>query len=206
MFLMIYFSPPKEGTVTDTDAREVTDLSEKLENIGEPIDIKDKCSNEINDKLAKDNDVPQDDKLTDTVIDSEEVELYNDDKENQEDDILIDDVEVEEMSKEMDSCLAQAWLSGDDEAFDQIIHLIMNENVLIDYQHSETKMTALIVAAARGNLTLTEQLVEFGAQIDIQDPKNKRDALGWAHHFGQDHVAVYLQSMFQEYQKSVIFV
>ncbi|XP_057292313.1 3'-5' RNA helicase YTHDC2-like [Hydractinia symbiolongicarpus] len=191
-------SPPKEGTVSDTDTREVTDLNEKLENIDETIDIKDKCSNEINDKLAKDNDVPQDDKLTDAVIDSEEVEAYNDDKEDEEDDILIDDVEVEEMSKEMDSCLAQAWLSGDDEAFDQIIHLIMNENVLIDYQHSETKMTALIVAAARGNLTLTEQLVEFGAQIDIQDPKNKRDALGWAHHFGQNHVAVYLQSLMSE--------
>jgi len=37
------------------------------------------------------------------------------------------------MSKEMDSALAQAWLNGDDEAFDQIIHLIMNENVNIDY-------------------------------------------------------------------------
>ena len=37
-------------------------------------------------------------------------------------------------------------------------------------------MTALIVAAARGNLALTEQLVELGANLDIRDPNNKRDA------------------------------
>lgn len=97
------------------------------------------------------------------------------------------------MSKEMDSALAQAWLNGDDEAFDQIIHLIMNENVNIDYQHSDTKMTSLIVASARGNLTLTEQLIELGAKLHIRDPNNNRDALDWANHFSQNHVVDYLK-------------
>lgn len=93
----------------------------------------------------------------------------------------------------MDSFLAQAWLNGDDEAFDQIIHLILNENVPVDYQHSETMMTSLIVASARGNLLLTEQLIELGAKIDIEDPKNNRNALDWAKHFNQESVAEYLQ-------------
>lgn len=96
----------------------------------------------------------------------------------------------------MDTALAQAWLNGDDEAFDQIIHLIMNENVNIDYQHSDTKMTSLIVAAARGNQTLTEQLIELGAKLDIRDPNNNRDALEWANHFNQNHVVDYLKGLF----------
>ena len=112
---------------------------------------------------------------------------------------LADEIDEQEEDKvvvyeEMDSCLAQAWLNGDDEAFDQIIQLIMNENMDIDYQHSETKMTALIVSAARGNLTLIEQLIELGANLDILDPKNNRNALEWAQHFNQNHVADYIQS------------
>lgn len=98
-----------------------------------------------------------------------------------------------DMSSEMDLSLAHAWLNGDDEAFDQIIHLIMNENINIDYQHSETKMTSLIVAAARGNLMLTKQLIELGAKQDIRDPKNNRDAMDWANHFNQKHVVDYLK-------------
>ena len=105
----------------------------------------------------------------------------------------IEDQEEQAISEEMDSCLAQAWLSGDDEAFDQIIHLILNENIPVDYQHSDTLKTSLIVAAARGNLQLTEQLIELGAKIDIVDPKNNRNAYDWAKHFNQDHVADYLQ-------------
>lgn len=114
----------------------------------------------------------------------------------------IEDVEEQEeeedkamVSEEMDSFLAQAWLNGDDEAFEQIIHLIMNEHMDIDYQHSETQMTALIVSAARGNLTLVEQLIELGSNLDIEDPKNNRNALEWARHFNQNHVADYIQSI-----------
>ena len=110
----------------------------------------------------------------------------------------INDINVGAMSEEMDSALAQAWLNDDDEAFDQIIHLIMNENVNIDYQHSETKMTSLIVAAARGNITLAKQLIELGAKLDIRDPKNNRDAMDWANHFNQAHIVEYLKGYSHE--------
>ena len=103
--------------------------------------------------------------------------------------------ERNQASMEMDAALAQAWLSGDDEAFDQIIHLIMNENVHIDYQHSDTKMTSLIVAAARGNLTLAEQLIELGAKLDLRDPNNNRNAYDWANHFNQNHVVDYIKGV-----------
>ena len=99
------------------------------------------------------------------------------------------------MSEEMDSALAQAWLNGDDEAFDQIIHLILNEHMDIDYQHSLTKMTALIVASARGNLALVEQLLELGADLNVQDPEKGRNAMEWARHFNQETVADFIQGM-----------
>lgn len=113
----------------------------------------------------------------------------------EEEDVIEEEEEDEVVYEEMDSCLAQAWLNGDDEAFDQIIQLIMNENIDIDYQHSTTKMTALIVSAARGNLMLIEQLIELGANLDIQDPKNNRNALEWAQHFKQTQAVEYIEGI-----------
>ena len=144
-------------------------------------------------KKNDDSEIVVTEKVEELRIDSDELRMG--DAETQHDD-SEDPTEDSTVCEEMDSCLEQAWLNGDDEAFDQVIHLVMNENINIDYQHAETKMTALIVAAARGNLTLVEQLVELGAKLDIQDPKNNRDALDWACHFNQDHVADHLQSMY----------
>ncbi|XP_066911197.1 3'-5' RNA helicase YTHDC2-like [Clytia hemisphaerica] len=159
------------------------------------------------DDLGEDEGIAEDlDKLD---IDGSDVDENDDEEDNEpigvdeedEDDAGDGDEQNEESkntsSKEMDTALAQAWLNGDDEAFDQIIHLIMNENVNIDYQHSDTKMTSLIVAAARGNQTLTEQLIELGAKLDIRDPNNNRDALEWANHFSQNHVVEYLKGVSQ---------
>ncbi|XP_047132909.1 3'-5' RNA helicase YTHDC2 isoform X1 [Hydra vulgaris] len=178
-------------------------LSEKQESNalveGEELEM-----NQI-DKKVELLDISQDDELKH----SDEESIHDED----DDEIIIEDDEnpgVEEQecdinfSEEMDSYLAQAWLNGDDEAFDQIIHLILNENVNINYQHSHTKMTALIVAAARGNLALTEQLVELGANLHIRDPNNKRDAFEWASHFNQDHVVEFLHSLISGNSQPVV--
>ena len=93
-----------------------------------------------------------------------------------------------EVRQEMDNCIASAWMNGDEDSFEQIIHLILNENVNVNYRHSETKMTTLMVAAARGHVNLVEQLLEFGADFESKDPKQHWTALDWARNFKQEHV------------------
>ncbi len=81
-----------------------------------------------------------------------------------------------EVRREMDSCLKTVWEDGNEDAFDQIIHLILNENVHVDHQHSDTSMTALMIASARGYVNLVEQLLEFGAEADLKDRKQNWSA------------------------------
>jgi hypothetical protein len=35
---------------------------------------------------------------------------------------------------ELDCCMSEAWLSGSEDAFTQLLHLILSENVSVDYQ------------------------------------------------------------------------
>ena len=44
----------------------------------------------------------------------------------------------------------------------------------VDYQHSETQATALMVASGRGCSGVVEQLLNLGANPHIKEPKN-----GW---------------------------
>lgn len=36
--------------------------------------------------------------------------------------------------EEMDHCISEAWLSGSEDAFAQLLHLILYENVSVDYK------------------------------------------------------------------------
>ncbi|KAM7320259.1 hypothetical protein ACRRTK_020702 [Alexandromys fortis] len=67
--------------------------------------------------------------------------------------------------KEMDACLSDIWLHKDVDAFAQVFHLILTENVSVDYRHSETSATALMVAAGRGFTSQVEQLISMGANV-----------------------------------------
>ncbi|XP_030916425.1 3'-5' RNA helicase YTHDC2-like [Geospiza fortis] len=67
--------------------------------------------------------------------------------------------------KEMDSCLSDIWLHKNIDAFAQVFHLMLNENVSVDYRHSETSATALMIASGRGFLSQVEQLISMGASI-----------------------------------------
>eukprot|EP00794_Sanderia_malayensis_P018689 gene18689-20576_t len=93
-----------------------------------------------------------------------------------------------EVRQEMDASLKEVWEDGNEDAFDQIIHLILNENVHVDYQHSETSMTALMIAAARGYVNLVEQLVEYGADAEVKDHKQGWTAVNWARNFNQGNI------------------
>lgn len=81
--------------------------------------------------------------------------------------------------QEMDRCLSDAWIHGCEDSFTQLLHLILSENVSVDYQHSETSVTPLMVAAGRGYLNTVEQLLNLGANINVR-ASNDWTALDWA--------------------------
>ncbi|KAM3937213.1 3'-5' RNA helicase YTHDC2 isoform 2-T2 [Leptodactylus fuscus] len=95
--------------------------------------------------------------------------------------------------KEMDSCLSDIWLHRDIDAFAQLFQLILTENVSVDYRHSETSASPLMVAAGRGFLSQVEQLIGMGANVQNK-ASNGWTALDWAKHFGQTEVVDLLES------------
>nr|CAD7456186.1 unnamed protein product [Timema tahoe] len=86
--------------------------------------------------------------------------------------------------EEMDRCLTEAWLQGSPDSFAQLLYLIQSENISVDYQHSETSVTPLMVAAGRGDLNTAEQLLSLGANINIK-ASNDWAALDWARNLNQ---------------------
>ncbi|MGH0189711.1 UNVERIFIED_CONTAM: hypothetical protein FKN15_037723 [Acipenser sinensis] len=70
--------------------------------------------------------------------------------------------------KEMDSCISDIFLNQDADAFIQLFHLILSENVSVDYRHRETSVTPLMVAAGKGFLTQVEQLLSMGANVNLK--------------------------------------
>uniref|UniRef100_A0A8C3L563 RNA helicase n=1 Tax=Chrysolophus pictus TaxID=9089 RepID=A0A8C3L563_CHRPC len=95
--------------------------------------------------------------------------------------------------KEMDSCLSDIWLHKDVDSFAQVFHFILTENVSVDYRHSETSATALMIASGRGFLSQVEQLISMGASVHCKS-SNGWMALDWAKHFGQTEVVDLLES------------
>ncbi|CAL4103669.1 unnamed protein product, partial [Meganyctiphanes norvegica] len=83
------------------------------------------------------------------------------------------------LRQEMDQCLEQAFLTGSEESFSQIMYLIMSENVSPDYQHSVTLASPLMVAAGRGCLDIIEQLLSLGASLTLK-AANNWTAAAWA--------------------------
>ncbi|XP_038589485.1 3'-5' RNA helicase YTHDC2 isoform X1 [Micropterus salmoides] len=95
--------------------------------------------------------------------------------------------------KEMDSCISNIFLYEDQDAFIQIFNLILYEGVNVDYRHSETGATPLMVAAGRGFLTQMEQLLNMGADINVK-ACNGWTALDFAKDFQQTDAMDLLKS------------
>uniref|UniRef100_UPI003AAAF468 3'-5' RNA helicase YTHDC2 isoform X2 n=1 Tax=Centroberyx gerrardi TaxID=166262 RepID=UPI003AAAF468 len=95
--------------------------------------------------------------------------------------------------KEMDTCISNVFLNQDADTFIQLFNLILNENVNVDYMHSETSATPLMVAAGRGFLSQMEQLLNMGASINIK-ASNGWTAFDWAKHFQQTEAVDLLES------------
>ncbi|GBN09805.1 putative ATP-dependent RNA helicase YTHDC2 [Araneus ventricosus] len=92
----------------------------------------------------------------------------------------------------VDKVIEDAWMSGDDD-FSYLMQLILSENVSVDYQHNETHVSPLMLAAGRGNIDVVEQLLVLGASIHIKST-NGWTAIDWANHFGHKEIAELLNS------------
>ncbi|XP_026778235.2 3'-5' RNA helicase YTHDC2 isoform X2 [Pangasianodon hypophthalmus] len=95
--------------------------------------------------------------------------------------------------KEMDACISSIFLQQEADAFVQLFNLIVNENISVDYRHSETSATPLMVAAGRGFIGQMEQLLSMGASVHVK-ASNGWTALDWAKHFNQTEAVDLLES------------
>ncbi|XP_072272182.1 3'-5' RNA helicase YTHDC2 isoform X2 [Pyxicephalus adspersus] len=97
------------------------------------------------------------------------------------------------LKNEMDACISDIWLNQNIDAFHQLFHLIMTENVSVDYRHSSSSASPLMVAAGRGFVSQVEQLLSIGANIHTRS-FNGWKAVDWARHFGQTEIVDLLES------------
>ncbi|XP_015222321.2 3'-5' RNA helicase YTHDC2 isoform X1 [Lepisosteus oculatus] len=95
--------------------------------------------------------------------------------------------------KEMDACISDIFLNKDVDAFVQLFNLILSENVSVDYRHSKTSVSPLMVAAARGFVSHVEQLLSMGASVELR-ASNGWTALDWAKRFDQTEAIEVLES------------
>ncbi|GIY23789.1 3'-5' RNA helicase YTHDC2 [Caerostris extrusa] len=94
-----------------------------------------------------------------------------------------DDLGLEHLSLHLPKCL----ISGEND-FSYLMQLILSESVSVDYQHSETNVSPLMLAAGRGNIDVVEQLIVLGASIHIKST-NGWTAADWANNFGHKEIA-----------------
>lgn len=88
----------------------------------------------------------------------------------------------------IDMHLRNAWIEGSDEAFQQLFSLILAEHICVDYQHTDTGVTALIAASCHNRTTIVESLLSYGANAKLCTV-NDWDALLWANYFGHKELA-----------------
>ena len=116
---------------------------------------------------------------------------------------IAEKVELEPwLVEEMDKSIADAWLSGGEDNFTQILHLIYSENVSVDYQHSKTLVSSLMVAGGRGYLNTVEQLLNLGANLNLKSCNNWT-ALDWAKNMNQIECAELIEAYMKMYDCTV---
>ncbi|XP_058802903.1 3'-5' RNA helicase YTHDC2-like [Phymastichus coffea] len=107
---------------------------------------------------------------------------------------IAEKVELEPwLIEEMDKSIATAWLLGGEDSLTQILHLIHSENISVDYQHSKTFVSTLMVAAGRGYLNIVEQLLDLGANLNLK-ACNEWTAYEWAKNMKQHECAEFIEA------------
>lgn len=102
----------------------------------------------------------------------------------------------------MDSAISEAWLLGGEDNFAQLLYFIQSENVSVDYQHSKTSVTPLMVAAGRGCVDTTERLLNLGANLSIRSV-NEWTALDWARNMNQTECTELIEAYVKSFDCSL---
>ncbi|XP_053659053.1 3'-5' RNA helicase YTHDC2-like [Anopheles marshallii] len=79
----------------------------------------------------------------------------------------------------MNDILEICWIENNPNDFRNFFVLIEEENIPIDFQHTETQMTALMIAAAKDYTAIVQTLLDMGADPNIKE-KNNYNACDWA--------------------------
>ncbi|XP_058459570.1 3'-5' RNA helicase YTHDC2-like isoform X2 [Malaya genurostris] len=79
----------------------------------------------------------------------------------------------------MNDILELCWIENNPDDFNHFFYLVEDENNPINFQHTETKMTALMIAAAKGYTNVVKRLLEMGADSSVQG-KHNFTALDWS--------------------------
>ncbi|XP_071478246.1 3'-5' RNA helicase YTHDC2-like [Diadema antillarum] len=103
---------------------------------------------------------------------------------------------------DMDNALADCWKTGSEDAFAQLMYIILNENVSVDYANSESSVTALMVAAGRGNGEMVEQLLSLGANPSLKASDGKT-ASDFAQMFNQTEIMELLTAFVETAQTGI---
>uniref|UniRef100_A0A182T1H2 RNA helicase n=1 Tax=Anopheles maculatus TaxID=74869 RepID=A0A182T1H2_9DIPT len=75
--------------------------------------------------------------------------------------------------------LEVCWIENSPHNFQHFFLLIEEENIPINFKHTETQMTALMIAAAKGYVDIVQKLLDMGANPNIHE-KHGYNAFDWA--------------------------
>ncbi|VVC42041.1 Hypothetical protein CINCED_3A008693 [Cinara cedri] len=87
------------------------------------------------------------------------------------------------LKSELDDCMHQIWFNAEIEQIDRMIYYIMSEDIPVDYQHSETGVTLLMLVAIHGLNDYVITLLNMGANPNIQTKVLNMNAATWATEF-----------------------
>jgi HrpA-like RNA helicase len=86
--------------------------------------------------------------------------------------------------EKIDKFISDGWFSKVEYDLIKILHLMDIESVPLDYQHSETRITVLMIAASHGYLNSTEKLLNLGVNLNLKSCNNWT-AFDWARQMSQ---------------------
>ncbi|XP_025411649.1 3'-5' RNA helicase YTHDC2-like isoform X3 [Sipha flava] len=87
------------------------------------------------------------------------------------------------LKSELDDCMHQIWFNAEIEQIDRMIYYIMSEEIPVDYQHSDTGVTLLMLVAVHGLNDYVTTLLNMGANPNIRTRVFNLDAATWATEF-----------------------
>lgn len=90
--------------------------------------------------------------------------------------------------------LDECFRSEHEDSFSQFFYLVSGESVPVDVKHSETRLTALIIAASKGFRTVVQTLFGLGANPNVIGAC-EMTAHQWAVRMNQHECAAFLESL-----------